>query len=136
MTWIFDPASVTVLPALFTAEYKKLPKDLAPAKALLCTGIKNSWNKLNGLDNWSNRNETGFQNILQLNLLTTSLIRLKFPTQKEIHVILKTNFLLKYMHTSTSLETTAKQFYVKRYVWKGINNPFQLYLLKKARKLS
>lgn len=44
MTWIFDPASVTVFPALLTAEYKKLPKDLAPAKALLCTGIKDSFN--------------------------------------------------------------------------------------------
>lgn len=45
--WIFDPASVTVFPALLTAEYKKLPKDLAPARALLCTKIKLIYVKTN-----------------------------------------------------------------------------------------
>lgn len=37
---IFALASLTVLPALFTAEYKKLPMDLAPARALFDTRIE------------------------------------------------------------------------------------------------
>lgn len=38
VSFILALASLTLAPALFTAEYKKLPRDLAPATALVVTG--------------------------------------------------------------------------------------------------
>lgn len=45
-SFTFAPASLTFAPALLAAEYKKLPNDLAPANALLCTNYSQGKNKI------------------------------------------------------------------------------------------